>query len=112
MSRVFVNPRRERGASLRPWLLAALAASAIAALAPAGTADAAELAARGEDASKAARPVGAVYLMTNKEGSNEISHVEIPSFNLSAQTLSGTLRIYSANPPGVLEATITLRAVN
>ena len=71
MSRVFVNPRRERGASLRPWLLAALAASAIAALAPAGTADAAELAARGEDASKAARPVGAVYLMTNKEGSNE-----------------------------------------
>ncbi|HOC42693.1 MAG TPA: beta-propeller fold lactonase family protein [Thermoanaerobaculales bacterium] len=72
MSREIVNRGRERGASLRPWLLAALAASVIAVVTPSGTAVAAELAAQGEDASKAARPVGAVYLMTNNEGSNEI----------------------------------------
>ena len=50
--------------------------------------------------------------MFGKEGSNEISHIEFPSFNLSAQTLNGTFRVYSANPPGVLEGTISLKAVN
>jgi hypothetical protein len=48
----------------------------------------------------------------DQEGSDEISHIEIPSFNMSAQTLTGKIRVYSANPPGVQEATITLKAVN
>jgi hypothetical protein len=52
--------------------------------------------------------------LLDREGSNEISEVVIPNFNLAAATLNGTFTLYRLNAPGgvIVEGTVTMIALN
>jgi len=51
--------------------------------------------------------------ISDLEGSNEISFVRFPGFNPLARTQSGTIMVYSLNPPRLeFSGTITLTAIN